>query len=395
MNVLVVHEVSYADKVVYEYQEYAERLAGRGHNVTVIDFAETSGSARGERAISRTGAGTVTLRSTPYLDVPLVKYVSARRNYRALLRAAIAEGRVDVALVYSIFVNGTETLRQCRAAGIPVVYRVIDAYHKLRQNPWTMLPLYLGERYMYRNADVVCLMNEKLRAYVETVAGRPGGDRFTVVEPGVDTELFRPAPRDEALAAEFGIAPADRTALFVGSLYPFAGVDRVLANFDLLLEACPAAKLLVVGDGPLLPGLRRTVEERGLAARVVLAGRRPFVEVPRWLSLADVAFNSFQLNDVTRDIVPIKMLQYLATGRPVLSAPIADVMRLFPAEQSGALYEEIADGSAFARRLGALLQDDAHRSQLARRARETILRKWSLERTIDDLERVLRASRHT
>lgn len=391
MNVLVVHEVSYAKKVVYEYQEFAERLAARGHRVTVLDFDETGDAAYRERSMSRTGAAAVTVRNTPYVDVPLVKYVSGRLNYRRLLRAAIAEGRVDVAFVYSVFINGSATVRICQRRGIPVVYRVLDAYHKLRQNPWTELPLYWGERFIYRHADVVCLTNEKMRAYVEGVAGIPLGDRCAVLEHGVDTELFRPAARDEELAAAYGIEPADRVALFVGSLYPFAGLDEVLRRMGTLLEACPAAKVVVVGDGPLMPVLRRLVAEGGLERRVVLTGMRPYAEVPRWLSLADVTFNSFQLNDITRDIVPIKMLQYLAAGKPVVSAPIPDVMRLFPERASGIVYRDIADGLGFARTLGELLGDAAQARELGAAGRALILRERSLDHTIDQLERLLAA----
>lgn len=393
MNVLVVHEVSYAKKVVYEYQEFAERLAARGHTVTVIDYDESGDAAYRERALSRTGTGTVTVRNTPYLDLPLVKFVSGRLNYPRLLRQAIAEHRVDVVLLYSVFINGTATVRICRRHGIPVVYRVLDAYHKVRQNPWTSLALHAGERAIYRGADVVCLTNEKMRAYVDGVAGRPVGARGVVLEHGVDTAIFRPLPRDAELAARYGIEPADRVALFVGTLYPFAGLDALLAQADQLSAACPAAKLVVVGDGPLMPALRRGVAERGLGGRVVLAGMRPYDEVPRWLSLADVAFNSFEINDITRDIVPIKMLQYLAAGKAVVSAPIPDVMRLFPERSGGIVYRDIADAGGFARTLGELLADRPQAEALGEAGRALIERRHSLERTIDGLEALLAGAR--
>ena len=40
MKILWCHEVSYLDKPVYEYQDFPERLAARGHKVEVIDFSE-------------------------------------------------------------------------------------------------------------------------------------------------------------------------------------------------------------------------------------------------------------------------------------------------------------------------------------------------------------------
>ena len=40
MKILVVHEVSYLRKVVYEIHEFPELLALRGHEVTFVDFDE-------------------------------------------------------------------------------------------------------------------------------------------------------------------------------------------------------------------------------------------------------------------------------------------------------------------------------------------------------------------
>ena len=40
MNILVVHEVDWIRKVVYELHEIAELLSLRGHNVVAIDFEE-------------------------------------------------------------------------------------------------------------------------------------------------------------------------------------------------------------------------------------------------------------------------------------------------------------------------------------------------------------------
>ena len=390
MNILVVHEVSYAKKVVYEYQEFAERLAARGHRVTVIDYDETGDSAQRERAISRTGTGTVTLRNTPYLNVPVLKYVTGKLNYPKLLATAIAEGRVDVVLLYSVFINGTATVRMCAERGIPVVYRVLDAYHKLRQNPWIAGILHRGERFIYRNVDAICLTNAKMEEYVANVAGQSVRDRTIVIDHGVDTEIFQPRPRDEQLTRQYGILPTDRVALFVGTLYPFAGIGALLERFEDIRDACPTAKIVVVGDGPLMPTLRRVVAKHGLEARVVLTGMRPYDEVPRWLSVADVAFNSFEINDITREIIPIKTLQYLASGRAIVSAPIPDVQRLFPEPTGGIVYGDIADPAAFARLLGRTLADPAGCARLAAAGRTRIEERYSLARTIDALEKLLR-----
>lgn len=391
MNILIVHEVSYAKKVVYEYQEFAEQLSARGHRVTVIDYDESGDCDFLERSISRTGIGSVTVWNIPYANYPIIKYLSGRSNYPRLLERAIREGRVDVVLLYSVFINGTQTLTICGDHRIPVVYRVLDAYHELRQNFWISIILRSGESRIYRDSDVVCLTNNRMATYVNSIAGRSVADRTVVVDHGVDISKFAPNSRDIALCARHGIDIEDRVALFVGTLYTFCGVDKVVRGFDNLLRHAPTAKIVIVGDGPLMPLIRQIVSDGQLQDRVVITGMRPFEEIPRWLSVANIAFNSFEINSITRNIIPIKMLQYMAAGLPVISAPIPDVMRIFPEISSGARYWDVRDAGGFTDLMGRTLADADECSNLGRAARSTIEKGYGLSRAIDSLELILMA----
>ena len=101
-------------------------------------------------------------------------------------------------------------------------------------------------------------------------------DRIRVVKPGVDTRVFRPAP-----------APvAEPVLAFVSPVAANKGIDRVLAAFALVRAKIPEARLLVLGDGPLVPVVRGPGVEYlgpGDAARVaaVLRSAAVFVTAPR------------------------------------------------------------------------------------------------------------------
>ena len=389
MKLLVLHEVNYREKVVYEYQDFAERLASMGHEVSVIDF-DPSGGGRPYRApCSRTGIGEVQLESIPYLDLPILKYLSAYRNFRRMLEERLKEGRVDAVLLYSVFVNGTSAVELCARYRVPVVFRVLDVYHRLHSNRLARYLLLRGERYIYRHADVVSPTNAKMTEYARAIAGEPGIRRVSVLTHGVDTAFFHPVPRDADMAQRYGIGPADRVALFLGTTYAFSGLDALLAQFAVIAACCPQAKILVVGGGELDRTLSELVRSNALEGRVILTGFRPYGEVPALLSLADCCFNSFRINDITRDIIPIKTLQYLACGKPTLSAPIPDLMRQFPEGQSGMLYAAIEEPEGFARALGSLLADDPRRAELSGNAVSFIEAHCAMEGQIKKLEQLL------
>lgn len=389
MRLLVLHEVSYRKKVVYEYQDFAERLASMGHDITVIEFDESGDGRSSCSPCSRTGIGEVSLVSIPYINLPLLKYVSAYMNFRPMLEEQLKQGTVDAVLLYSVFINGTSTVELCRKYCVPVVCRVLDVYHRLHTNRLARRILLHGERYIYRNADVVSPTNTKMAEYAETIAGKDKVSKIAIITHGVDTSFFHPVPRDTAMAERYGITADDRVALFLGTTYAFSGLDVVVKHFERIAEICQRAKIMVVGGGELDAKLAELVLTNDLRNKVIITGFRPYSEIPVLLSLADCCFNSFRINDITRDIIPIKTLQYLACGKPTVSAPIPDLMQQFPEEESGILYSAIEEPERFAGLLGSLLSDDERREYLSRNAVSFIKENCAMEGQIIRLERIL------
>ena len=209
MKLLWCHEVSYLEKPVYEYQDFAERLAARGHDVEVIDFREQGGTSEGSIAVSRTGAGTVRVAGIPHNNWRAAKYIEARLRFRQMLKKRLRQGDIDGVFVYSIFINGTQAVELAREANIPVIYRVLDAYHRLRRGVVTQALLKRGERFVYRNADRILLTNERMAEYVCELSGKDVSDRIQVVDHGVDSVHFAPRDPDPELCARHDIEEGD------------------------------------------------------------------------------------------------------------------------------------------------------------------------------------------
>jgi glycosyltransferase involved in cell wall biosynthesis len=281
MKILWCHEVSYLDKPVYEYQDFPERLAARGHEVEVIDFTETARVIAGSVPVSRTGEGTVMLTAIPHSNRPGLKYIEARAHFRRMLTSRLSRGDIDAVFVYSVFINGTQAVRLSRKFGVPVVYRVLDAYHRLRPGLLTRTILRVGERFIYRRADRVLVTNEQMGAYVAQIAGSDVSARTVVVDHGVDSRHFAPRPADAELRAKHGLADGDIVALFLGTTYGFSGLANLVRRMAFMVQQWPALKLVVVGGGEQDQELAALVDELGLAGRVVLTGMVPYQDVPR------------------------------------------------------------------------------------------------------------------
>jgi glycosyltransferase involved in cell wall biosynthesis len=104
--------------------------------------------------------------------------------------------------------------------------------------------------------------------------GIPRG-RVAVVHCGLDHEHYRPEPH----AAK----SARPTVLYIGRVRRYKGVDWVMRAMPGVLARVPEARLVVVGDGPFLPELKREAGRRGLEHAVEFAGFLPLAEKVRRL----------------------------------------------------------------------------------------------------------------
>jgi len=114
-----------------------------------------------------------------------------------------------------------------------------------------------------------------------------------------------------------------------------------------------------------------------------------YQHVPRYLSLATLALNPFELNEITRDIIPIKILQYQAAALPVLSTPLPDLARKHRPGISGVEYSSSDDPDAFLAKMLDLLADPAQLRMAGRRGLAFVNECFSVEHAVDRIEATL------
>ncbi|WP_454112059.1 glycosyltransferase [Microbacterium aurum] len=137
--------------------------------------------------------------------------------------------------------------------------------------------------------------------------------------------------------------PTAGTALYVGTLHE----DRL----DVALTARTAARLRDQGDALVLVGpnaLGGAQSAQLQSAGAVLLGPRPFGSVPAYLQHASVLIVPHVVDDFTDSLDPIKLYEYRAVGRPVVTTPVAGFRAL---DEQGV---SIVDGADFADAVAAL-----------------------------------------
>ena len=158
-----------------------------------------------------------------------------------------------------------------------------------------------------RRADLVVSAGWLLGEHRRQTTGRA----VTVIPNGADPARFA-AARDRR--------PHPATLVYVGHLAHYAGVDLAISALPAIAARVPDVRLVVVGggDGPYIEGLRALALSEGMADRVELRGPVPYDQVPGILAESDLGLSTFRLTPLGAFAFPLKVIEYMAAGLPVL-----------------------------------------------------------------------------
>lgn len=120
---------------------------------------------------------------------------------------------------------------------------------------------------------------------------------------------------------------------FVGSIFPYHGVDRLVRAFKPVANEHHQARLLIVGDGQILPELRALASELGLENKVIFTGKVSPAAVFTHIALMDICV----VPDAGWYMSPIKAFEYGIMGKAILAADTAPMRDVMANERHGLL----------------------------------------------------------
>ena len=311
-------------------------MAQRGHEVHVVDFEigwrkQTSADIIAPRKVLTPppkviqGSGITVVRPV-MVRLPALEYATLVVTHRREIRREIQEFQPDVVLGFGLL-NAFVGIRLARRAGIPFLYYLIDELHRLVPQRAFRGLARIVEQSNVRRASAVLSINQALRDYALEMGASP--ERANILPAGVDLAQYSSAQDGSAVRKRHGLEPEDLVLFFMGWVYPFSGLREVAESLAAGDGREARAKLLVVGKGESWDGLARLATERGVEDRIKMVGFRPYTEMPSFLSAADVCLLPAYKTETMRNIVPIKMYEYLAAGKPVIATRLPGLVKEF------------------------------------------------------------------
>ena len=171
----------------------------------------------------------------------------------------------------------------------------------------------------YDRADAIIVQTETLKRIVSKHTQTP----IYVVPNGVDTGRFRPDVKSD-VRLKYGLTKNDVLVTFVGSFREWHGVLDIVE----LSKRIPNAKFLLVGRGKLFDKVK--AEASGLD-NLILSGAVEYNELPGILAGSDILIAPFSTKGFKQLEVygffwcPVKLFEYMASGKPVVSYDFPEV----------------------------------------------------------------------
>lgn len=228
------------------------------------------------------------------------------------------------------------------------------------------------ERLSYHLAGRIVGVTPKIREWIVEELKVPSPKVF-VVENGVNAESF--VPRPKSATRETLRLPPGPCIGYIGSFFPWQGLDFVVQSLPEVLRRCPGAYAVLVGDGPLSGRLRQMCRDLGIEDSVIFPGSVSPLEAPMWVNCFDVGL--VVKVPIRSGYSPLKLYGYMACGVPVVATRTEGFEGL-EREGAGRLVE-YGNREELVSTLCELLQDERLRRQMGTNGRAYVERgrTWS------------------
>ena len=239
------------------------------------------------------------------------------------------------------------------------------SYSRSRLLAWLFSAM---ERFVVRRSKVVVVICPQLEEVVRAIDPRvpavlienaPGSGDAPVAGSGLEVRR------------ELGLGADVPVVLYTGTFEPYQGLDLLFAAAREVIRARPDARFVLAGGRPdQIATARRQAEDAGVAHATIFAGQRPAGQVPSFLDAADVLVSP----RTTGTNTPLKIYQYLRSGRPIVATRLLTHTQVLT-DEIAILTAASPDG--FAQGILAALRDPGRARAIGERARQLAETKYS------------------
>lgn len=370
--------------------------AAAGHDVTVLTgfpnhptgVVSPEYREKFHRLVFRERANGVSVVRTWLLPFPNRRAYERMLNYSSFAVSAAATGlflnHPDVVIATSPqLLVGLSGWWLARCKRVPFIFEVRDLW------PESLAAVGVGSAnsllhrslariagFLYRAADRIVVVTPAFRDHLMR-NWRVPQDRISIVENGVETDLFSPR---SAIDLRKQLDAEDKFVVsYIGTMGMAHGLETILDAAARMQDTQPRILFLMVGEGAEKEHLIRLAQARRLH-NVQFVDQQPHREIPAYICASDVCLVLLKKAELFKTVIPTKMLEFMSCARPVILG-VEGQARSILEEAAAGLPIEPEDSFALSAAIHRLANDPDLAQTLGSNGREYIVLRYSRQQT--------------
>lgn len=394
MNILVLQETDWLIRGPNTQHHIFERLSTNPLiNVYVIDYdiekLQRSKSILIKKKVFKNinrsiTNSNVTIIRTAHIQVPYLRRLSSLiSNFFEILRI-IRKSKPDIIVSFSI-TNGFIGLLIAKLFRIKFIFYYIDLLHTLVPFSFAQGIAKIISNISLKKSDLVVVVTKLLKDYVIREGVHP--NKVKIILNGISTENMKVDwEKFNLMKLKYHISENDFVILFMGILYDFAGLKEIIDYYNAdVKNGKLKLKFFIIGDSGIYGELINHI--RILKADwVIITGRIPFFDIPEYIQLADLCLLSFKINNVTNRITPVKVMEYLAMKKPVLSNSLPSVVQEI-GKNKGVIFTK--NQEELIKRIGELSHQKESLKDIGEKGFKFIMKNYAWSNILHDIKKIM------
>jgi colanic acid biosynthesis glycosyl transferase WcaI len=235
--------------------------------------------------------------------------------------------------------------------------------------------------FLYRRSDRVVVVSPAFEDYL-VEHWRVPREKISVIENGVETQLFTPQPLSGGAAADLRREQGTEEKFvvsYIGTMGMAHGLEAIIAAAVQLRNTNPEIVFLMLGEGAEKQHIAALARERGLN-NLRFVDQQPREKIPAYICASDVCLVLLKKTDLFKTVIPTKMLEFMSCARPVILG-VDGQARAILEEARGGVVIEPENSDALVNAIRYLAANRGTARELGENGRDYIMRKYSRRET--------------
>jgi glycosyltransferase involved in cell wall biosynthesis len=236
------------------------------------------------------------------------------------------------------------------------------------------------EKEWLTRADSIICVAEEMKSRIESVVELP--KQIAVVPNTPEMDELKGSMKNASLISEK--FSGSFNILYIGGLDSTRGIEILIKATEIALKTIASLRIIIVGDGKILPDLIQLTHTLHLENTVFFEGFKPQDEVGSYISTSEVCVIPHRKSPQTDNSSPNKLFQYLYFKKPVISSDCNSIEKIILNEKCGLIFHDISP-EELAARMNFFYENPNVRNEMGENGYRAVTNKYNWSITVAPL----------